>query len=312
MRLRDRLGLWHYRLADDWPWRALARSAQRRRRALGPLIERLPPVAVSDDARVEVHVLSGDAQADLGVVSSWSLLRFLSGASLVVHSDGTLSGASQARWRARVPGVRFVSEDEARAASQRLLEGLPEVARWHARNWAAQQTVDFSACARAPRLLSLDTDVLCFQPPRAVLDWLDAGAAPARWNRDLGTRYSAPLDVLKAATGLELPERLNCGFMLTPRFGRDDFERLERALRGMSRAGLDMNQLWSSQTYLAVMAAHHPGAAALPAAYDVRRGPTRPDEVVRHYVGMPSVRFRLFTEGWPRVFAQAGLGDAAR
>lgn len=309
---RDALALWKYRLTDDWPFRPLARLGERRRRALAPRLPRLPPVRVAAAAEAEVHVLSGEAQADLGLVSSWSLLRFLPGVALVVHSDGTLSAASRARWEAVLPGVRFVEREEARAAVRPVLEGLPELSRWHARNWASQQTVDFSVCARAPRLVSLDTDVLCFSPPRAVLDWLAQPGAPVRWNRDLGTKYSAPVLALRAATGVEVPEGFNCGFFVGPRFGRADFERLEVALTGMARAGLDMNQIWSSQTYLALMAAHLPGSQPLPCAYDLHRGRTRRDEVLRHYVGMPSVRFRLFTEGWPRVLAQAGVTGPRR
>jgi hypothetical protein len=115
--------------------------------------------------------------------------------------------------------------------------------------------------------------------------------------------------------------------MASYRFEDDDwalFDELIARLRADTRT--DALRYWVHQTLIAGLASTLGGAASgLPAAYDVHQGPTRPDAIMRHYVGNPGIRPRFFTEGIPIVvqsaaeagqlpakYSQAFLGTEAR
>lgn len=289
----------------DLPYRRRLERAQSLRRMHLDDIQDLPSLRRGPGQQVEVHMLCGRDQYDMGIAASWSLMRFLPGAVLYLHSDGTLEDSHVAQWRQVIEALEFVPKDDAdKRVREELLPELPLLSTWRDTNWAAYQLTDYSLFGDSRVIISCDSDVLCLREPTYLLDHL---ATPAMlWNEDVRTSYSLPAADISEVTQLPVPPRLNCGFGVMPRVSRSDLEEVEQALRLLLDVpGFDLNHMWSSQTYVALVAARQKGARALPADYSVYYGRTRPETVVRHYVGVPSVRSRFFDEGLPMLIEQS-------
>jgi hypothetical protein len=243
----------------------------------------------------------------MGVVASWSLMRFLPGAVLFVHSDGTLHDEDIEAWRRVVEPLEFVPKDTADLAVTRTLrDAYPNLHEWRKKNWAAYQLTDYALFGSSNTVISCDTDVLFLSAPDYLIRHLDDPFM--HWNQDVRSCYAADVAVLRSVTGLAIPERLNCGLAVMPRVTAADLSTCETAIQRLkSLPDFDLNHPYSSQTYVAFVAATQPGSGPLPADYAVYRGRTRPTSIARHYVGVPSIRSRYFLEGWPALFQQAGL-----
>jgi hypothetical protein len=270
----------------------------------------LPPLPDAGPATVEVHTLCGTGQVPMGVWSSYSLMRFLPGARLVVHDDGTLTRADVERWRRPVPRLRVIPREEGRAAAAAHLVRFP-----HARDWSLAHRVGAKLggfkTLGGDRRIEADTDTLTLSAPKAALDGLDDPGLRLAWNRDLKSHYayspSLLQEVLGDALAGPLPEGLNSGFMAADRMTEADWAAVEAALACLEAdPRTDPLLFWMEQTLIAILAAALGDAARpLPEAYDVHYGPTRPGTAVRHYVGVPRIRPRFFTEGVPAMIRNA-------
>jgi len=301
-KIRQSVGMLKYKVLDCWPYKFKEIRAAKLREQLRQRAIKLPQVATVTHPKVEIHMLCGEKQLDMGIWASWSLLRFFNNAVLYVHSDGTLEEDVGA-WREVVPGMVLVSKAESneRAATE-ISSRYPLLYKWRCRDWCGPQVVDSHLFGESDRLIVMDADVLCFRKPVELRDSLSLEKRVYRWNRDVRSCYSASIDVLNSITGLKLPDAFNAGFQLTPRFGSEEFEHLERMIGLLQDDGrVDINHLWSSQTYCAMCAARWPDSQALPDSYAVTFGWTPDDAVVRHYVGVPRVRPRYFVEGIPKL-----------
>jgi hypothetical protein len=88
----------------------------------------------------------------------------------------------------------------------------------------------------------------------------------------------------------------------------EDFLTLDQHLKEIkANPMIDLNHFWSEQTYYALMAARFPKSRAFSEVYSNSVGTTTGRQIVRHYVGIPKVRFRYFTEGLPRITEPVGL-----
>ncbi len=291
--------------------RRLAAGADAARAWAGPAAAILPPLPPRPEAAaVEAHVMCGEDQALMGIWSTWSLLRFAPGAALIVHSDGSLSDGSIARWRRAIPGLRVVGREEGLAAAERHLAGYPRTLAWTRDYHFGLKLGGYYGIAQAPRLIEADTDTLTFRPPEELLAAVADEGRLMAWNRDERPAYAYAPALLAEVVGgpaRALPDRLNAGYMASFAFEGADWRVIEDALERLAAdPRTDPLRYWTHQTLLAFVASARGGAAApLPETYDVHRGPTRPDAMMRHYTGNPGIRPRFFTEGVGAVIADA-------
>lgn len=302
---RKFLGDIKYRVVDRWPYAILRAYGNRRREHYRSETSRLPPLPVSDGRTdIEIHMLCGQAQVDMGIWASWSFMRFCPGSRLYVHSDGTLTPELFAQWQRIVPGSVLITDSEAdEKFMSELGQSFPTLAKWRSDYWCAQQVIDYHLFGEAKSLVGMDSDILCFRRPREIEDVVREGQA-FRWGRDLGDHYSVHRRFLESVIGLQAPEALNGGFLACPRFSVDDFAFLERTLKALAFASVDVCNWAMAQTLLAAVAARFAAAGPLPSSYDVTLGRTKADVVTRHYVGVWSVRPRFFVEGVPRLLRE--------
>lgn len=308
--LRKRLGRIKCVVVDQWPYKGRVRAMPLEREKLRPLVARLPPLPVSSELRYEIHMLCCKRDLDMGIWASWSMMRFLKGeAELFVHSDGTLAHTDTDEWRRIVGRVTLVHREEAdQTARESLLPHAPMVHHWREVHWASPQLIDVHLFGSAPQLLIMDSDVLTFIPPDEVIGALETKEARFGWSKDLCDAYSAGPELLHDITGVRVPEGLCAGFLVTPRLTIEDFARLEEMLQLIeSDPRIELNHFWSCQTYYALLAGKVSGSAPFSRNYSNTAGRTSSDQILRHYVGIPRVRYRYFNEGVPKVLAQAGI-----
>jgi hypothetical protein len=298
-------------LIEQWDQFRYTRSQQLREHQR-PTIESLPTLPWSGRSDVDVCMICGHRHLDMGIAASWSLLRFAPDWRLMVFSDGTLQPEDEERWRSVVPSLHVIDRQVVITGIERRIGDLPVIRQVWSRNLYHAQFIDAHLAADSSLLLILDSDVLCLQKPTELMDRLQSGEPRILWNRgDLEDGFCAPRADLETIFGCELPQRVNAGLLVTPRLGREHFEMMEHILERIGQVVGDadwMNHHWLAGTVYAAMAPHFPGSSMLSTEYAVisRELPrSRRPAVMRHYVSVPGVRARFFTDGITELLRQA-------
>lgn len=285
--------------------RRLAAARQEMRRAAGSL----PPLPPRGGPTSEVVFLTGEGVWEQTLFCFVSLYRHVDRAlTPVLYDDGTLSPAVEDRFRRVVPWVRVVTAAEAEAHLDRV---LPEAAyptlRARRRTYVhLRKLVDVRAPSDRPRLV-LDSDLLFFRRPDAILSWLDVPEA-GLYMQDVRDAYGYSASLLRRLAGGPVRPRVNVGVcgLRDPEVDWDRVEAWGRELEEREGAHYFLEQaltaLWLSVS----------PASALPAdEYVLRpRAPEvdHPEAVMHHYV-LDSRR--CYVEGaWRPVAAHAGAREA--
>ena len=311
--LRKKLGPVKRVVLDEWPYQGRMKRIPEIRSHFRPMLETLEPLPPFRKNVYEVHMLCGKRDLDMGIWASWSIMRFLDGcAKLYVHSDGTLTEEDESIWRKFIGGIVVVDRrDSDKTVEAALGKTTKHLYKWRCGNWASAQLVDVHFFGEAPTLLIMDSDVLTFSTPKEVMDALTASKPRFAWCRDLRNAYSSTPEILEEVTGRTLPQRLCAGFLVSPRLKASDFLELDRQMELIDQdPRVEVNHYWSCQTYYAMIAAGFDGSMPLSASYSNTDGKTGSDQILRHYVGIPKVRFRYFTEGLPRLIHEGRKPEA--
>lgn len=284
---------------------ALRRSSRRALAAAGRKIA--APAALRlyrrPDARAdaEVHMLVSSRTWDAGLLAACSLERH-SGRRwpFVFHDDGSLSNEACERIAEVFPDARCISRHAADGRSGQFLAGHPKCLAHRSNHNLFLKFFDFFAFAEGERFVVLDSDVIFFRRPAALVDWLDANSRDAFYNEDTKEKYCIPRGKLVEGLGLEVWPRFNSGLVLLPRAAAN-LDLAERLLTTFE-ANAHHPQFFE-QTLYAVTASAWGRGGALPREYEISWGYLkRRDAVCRHYVG----EFKhdlLFIEGAPLLLA---------
>jgi len=114
----------------------------------------------------------------LYLVAIKSFLRFYQDVGVVIHSDGSLSKASESILIKHVPGCRVVS---APIADQRASEALDRdsvLYKWRSLDASYKRFVDTELQSRTPARIIMDADILFPNRPHEVIDWIERGGRP--------------------------------------------------------------------------------------------------------------------------------------
>jgi hypothetical protein len=303
LKLKRFAGRMKYKMLECWPYVFRARRGKKMRRRLQPMLDLLPTVNTTGDGELEIHMLCGKKQIDMGMWASWSIMRFFESASLYVHSDGTLSEEDMGPWRRIVPQVVLIGREQAdKRIEQEIGPRWPKVKAWRDSYRTSPQLVDVQLFGKARRLLVMDSDIICFREPVEVKQFPTPAGGIMRWHRDARTCYVAAKEILSEIIGAQLPEALNCGFLFTDRFCRKHFDILEAALHKLSMdRRVRLARYWATQTLYAVVAAFSSDAKPLPDAYAIGASSIDGSTILCHYPGTPKLRPLYFLEGVPRL-----------
>lgn len=302
--------LWHAPLAplreslrNGGPWEQ--RRTERGRLEMERAAGRLPPLQPTAEPPLVVHLLTGRR---FWFQSAFCLHTFGTHARRaiqpVIYDDGTLAPEQRESLHRLFPAMRVVGQAEALA---HLDSHLPAARfpflreRWL--NYPNIRKLIDPHLGRTGWKLVIDSDLLFFRRPDALLDWLDAPREPLH-GVDCETCYGYSRPVMESLAGAPLAERVNVGLC-----GLDssalDWERLESWCRTLiEREG---THYFLEQALVAMLVAGRRCAVAPAEEYITL--PRAPEDqacraVMHHYVA--DSKRAYFQRNWRRC-----LGDDA-
>ncbi len=275
-----------------------ARGQQAMRRAAASLPALPAPPA---DAPV-VSFLTGRRFWHQTAYCFWSLCRH-AGRPLraALYDDGTFDDALQTECRRLFPGVRIASAAEIEAQLDAHLPEAryPTLRRRRAVYPNLRKLTDVHAGARSWQLV-LDSDMLFFRRPDALLEWLAEPKRPLHM-ADIQDAYGYSPGLLTSLAGQPLPTRLNVG--ICGLHSEDiDWDRLERWSRELEAA--EGTSYYQEQALVALMLAGHDAQCLpsrdyllLPDEAECRR----PTAALHHYVDLSKRGY--FRHAWRHVWS---------
>lgn len=266
-------------------------------------INKTPPVIGLSDATCELHVITS-IHDWLNLL--WALKSFYFATRrrymLTIHDDGSFSDDIVRAFNRHFPDARVVTKAVADAEVLPTLEPYPHCLTYRRENPLAIRVFDFTHYLRSDRMLALDSDVLFFTEPAALLRRIeDPSYRKNSFNEDADSFYTLDPEKVLSETGVTLAERFNAGFGLVHK-ASIDYAWVNTCLGLHERTDTFPRPV--DQTLLALCACRF-GLELLPEEYrihleaiDERRLPCR------HY---PSAARRyMYEQGLPRLIG-AGL-----
>ena len=255
----------------------------------------LPP------GEIPIHVLTG---RDDWLLACWMLASWFHQTgcnwTVLIHDDGHLPAEGAAALERIAPGSRRIPAEEADDAVMVALAGHPACQSYRLAHPLARKIFDIPALTPGRRFIILDSDLLFFRQPEAILRWCATGGDECWFNEDVSEVFPIPLEEAREALGIDIWPRVNSGLCL---LNRDaiDLALCERALRDTR---LLAGHIWLvEQSLFAICASKWGQGGLLPPEYEVSlKKKARPDAVARHYVG--AVRQRFYGDGIARVKSQ--------
>jgi hypothetical protein len=254
---------------------------------------------------IPIHVLTG---SDDWLLACWMLASFFhfTGRNwrVFIHDDGRLPPEASPAFVHMFPGVRGVSAHEADRTVLDALADYPACREYRLAHPLARKIFDIPTLTRAERFIILDSDLIFFRKPEAILRWCDHGKGQSWFNKDAREAMPIPRSEVRERLGIDAWHCVNSGLCLIDR-AVIDFALCERALR---KTRLLQKHIWLvEQSLFAICASAVGRGGLLPADYEVSLKPNAaPGIVARHYVG--AVRQRFYGEGIPMV-KKALLGN---
>ncbi len=173
---------------------------------------RLPPTARATADAPEVCFLTGKKYWYQTAFCAWSLQRFtVAPLRITIYDDGSFDEALCAEAERVFPGCRIVRAAEANAALDDALPAarFPALRQQRESYIHLRKLTDLHAGRRGWRLV-LDSDMLFFRRPDALLEWLSAPTKPIHM-LDIGDAYGYPVSALQELLDAPLASHVNVG-----------------------------------------------------------------------------------------------------
>jgi hypothetical protein len=219
----------------------------------------------------------------------WALKTFYHHAKvdfpLVIHINGPVPGYVVEHLKRHFPTARLVSQEESDRVVPAFLarRGFSRLSLARQNSPFMLKLTDFPLLAGAPRVLAIDSDVLFFQPPIALLAALREAPQAYVFQQDPESTYNLTPDQARRELGVNLAPRINTGIMLYPVDGFD----LNLCERYLEHPDVARSSGYIEQTLYALHASEKGGVAYLPETYlvDLRSGLSYEGLVARHFAG---------------------------
>jgi hypothetical protein len=256
------------------------------------------PYADQPHEEIPVHVLTG---SDDWLMACWMLASWFHFTRrnwrLFIHDDGRLPTEAREAFVKMVPGVRGVSAVDADHTVLDALSGHAACREYRLAHPMARKIFDVPILTRADRFIILDSDLLFFRKPEAILRWCADGAGQCWFNRNLTGTMPISRSQVREKLGIDVWHRVSSGLCLIDREAID-FDLCERALRETTLMEKRISQV--EQALFAICASAKGRGGVLPDEYEASKAPNAsPGAVARHYAG--SVRQRFYADGMARV-----------
>ena len=267
------------------------------RRAMEKAAHDLPPLPSASGAPLELHLLTGRRFWYQTAFCLWTFAHHANRPlAPVLYDDGTLDERSLAPLRRLFPALRFVAQTE---AIQRLDRHLPTTQyptlreRWL--NYPNLRKLIDPHLASTGWKLVIDSDLLFFRRPHALIAWLDAPAAPLH-AVDCVESYGYSRALMQELAGEPIAARVNVG-LCGLSSDELDWEKLERWCSTL--ISRERTNYYLEQALVAMLVAGRDCTVAPAGDYVTLPGRDEvlhPTAVMHHYVD--TAKRWYFRHGW--------------
>jgi hypothetical protein len=269
-----------------------------------PRILKTPPIANTNDRTCEIHVFTcaGDW---LNLV--WTLKTFYHYSqrhyALCIHDDGTLKESDRANLKRHFPNARLIDRPSADARISEELQAYPRCLSFRQSNHLSPKVFDFASYLESDRMLLLDSDILFFAEPLALLQRIeDLDYQLNTVNGDVSSAYTIDPHLVEKQKGFAVIERFNSGLGLIHRPSmRWDWVEEFLALPDV------IGHFWRIEQTLYALCSSRFGVELLPDEYRVQLEANLQGLPSRHYVG--AIRHLMYGEGIRQLVQQGFLKE---
>ncbi|HBE71623.1 MAG TPA: hypothetical protein DDW52_26060 [Planctomycetaceae bacterium] len=250
------------------------------------------PIEANDNSDCEIHVMTSDSD---WLNLMWALKSFYHASerqyALCIHDDGTLSAEARDSLRQHFPQARLLDRSTAEQDVLNSLQTRPRCHEFRSSNHLSPKVFDFRHYLNADRMLLLDSDVLFFREPSALLSRIeDDGYRLNSVNADVDSAYTVDPNDIQERFGFELVGRFNSGLGVIHK----DSLNLDWIEEFLGVPGI-VGHFWRIEQTLYALCSCRYGVELLPDTYDVfLEGPLK-ERQSRHYVG--PIRHLMYSEG---------------
>jgi hypothetical protein len=269
-----------------------------------PQILTTRPIVNTVDTTCEIHVLTSSKD---WINLIWAIKSFYWASNrryaLCIHDDGTLSYEQCNIFQEHFPQARIIDRQSADDYVLAGLEKYPRSLEFRKTNLLSPKVFDFSAYLNSDRMLLLDSDVLFFKEPTALLNRIeDLNYLLNTVNGDTASAFTVDPAMVKKQCGFDMVERFNSGLgLIHKRSINLDWIEAFLALPDI------LGHFWRIEQTLYALCSSKYGAELLPAAYDVHLEGDIKGAPSRHYVG--AIRHLMYGEGIRNLVKQNFLED---
>jgi hypothetical protein len=291
--------------SPDNLWRRLLRDVKRGWEATRHEYQVLPRIADwswlfwnEAPQTVPVHVLTGarDWRMAAWMLASW--FHFSEYAwPVFVHDDGSLPDEAREVFKELFTSARIIDRREADAAVQPLLHSYPFCADYRKANPRALKLFDVPHFTTGARFCIFDSNLLFFNHPREILDWVTRGADECWFNEDTKERSLVTAAEARNELGIKIWSRVNSGLCLLAK-PAIDLDLCDRALAQTSILRGQASRI--EQTLLMICAARHGRGGLLPRSYEVSLAKHADEDAISRLYVDP-VHDRFYAEGLKRL-----------
>ena len=252
----------------------------------------------ADESGVSLHMVAGHSMLQMGLLALRSLeFHTRRRWSPLIHEDGTFSDEDTVMLERHFPDAQIIERRQADIEVTAALEAFPACRTNRSRhNWFLK-VFDTRHYAVGERYIILDSDIIFFRRPDAVLRWVDSGSDEMWIMEDEKEKYSQPRSEIQEAMGVAMVERANSGLDLMPRTAAD----LGLAERFLTQCAPKARQYeFLEQTIFGLWVSAWGRGGLLPAdEYEISWNTFRGQRAVcRHYIGAAK-NDALYVEGAP-------------
>jgi len=256
------------------------------------------PFADQPPGDIPIHILTG---SDDWLLACWMLASWIHTTGrnwrIVIHDDGYLPADARPAFVKMFPNCRGITANESDRVVLDSLAGHQLCREYRLAHPLARKIFDVPALTRSDRFIILDSDLLFFRKPDAILRWCAEGQGQCWFNKDMREAIPISRSQIREKLGIDVWHRVNSGLCLLER-SVINLDLCERILR---ETNLLEKHIWLvEQTLFAICASAHGRGGLLPDEYEVSKSPrANPNAVARHYVG--AVRQLFYSEGIARM-----------
>jgi hypothetical protein len=268
-----------------------------------PMILQTDPV-IAENPQCEIHVLTS---TDDWLNLIWAMKSFYSVSQnayrLCIHDDGSLTDEAVRTLMHHFPAARLLARTAADAMATQQLADYPNCARFRSSNHLSLKLLDSAMFLDGSRMLLMDSDVLFFRTPTALIGRIESQAYNRNcFNADFASAYTVNEDDAKKLFDIELMPCVNSGLGLL----NADSLRLDWIEEFLCCDKLRSGHFWLIEQTLFALLSSRFGVELLPKEYtlSLEKNAHR-NRPFRHYVGR--IRHLMYSEGIADLTSQGFL-----